>query len=353
MEVLDAHCHTVELGPLTDERFAAWCTESPWPPAPGTSFPDSRLGLAIRRWCAPALGLSPFAPLAEYAESRRSLPDAGARLLAAAGLSALLVDTGLTGGAALDELAAAAHAPVHSVVRLEQLAVSVAETAGGSGFGRSFSDALAAQLDAGAVAVKSIAAYRHGLDLDPERPGPAEVVRAADAWLRSGERLADPVLLRHLLWTAVDCGRPIQFHTGFGDPDAALLRADPAHLQPFCAATRSARVPIVLLHCYPYHRQAAWLAQLYPHVYADVGLAVTYTGARFDAVLAEFLELAPFGKVLYSSDAYGLPELYLVGAQQFRHSIRHVLADLPPGEAERIAGLVAAGNARRVYALDA
>jgi len=33
------------------------------------------------------------------------------------------------------------------------------------------------------------------------------------------------------------------------------------------------------------------------------------SGTRASAVLAEVLELAPFGKVLYSSDAFGLPEL--------------------------------------------
>jgi predicted TIM-barrel fold metal-dependent hydrolase len=133
--------------------------------------------------------------------------------------------------------------------------------------------------------------------------------------------------------------------------------SDPALLQPFCAATEAAGTPIVLLHCYPYHRQAGWLAHLYPHVYVDLGLTISYLGARSTVVLGEFLELAPFGKVLYSSDAYGLPELFLVGAAQFRHALYAVLTDfindgaIAPSDAARIAQAVAAANAVRLYGL--
>jgi uncharacterized protein len=96
---------------------------------------------------------------------------------------------------------------------------------------------------------------------------------------------------------------------------------------------------------------------VYPNVYLDVGLTVGHLGTRADAVLAEFLEPAPFGKVLFSTDAYLLPELYLVGATQFRHSLRRVLdawrADdaISAGDAARLTEMLSAGNARRVYGL--
>jgi hypothetical protein len=74
-------------------------------------------------------------------------------------------------------------------------------------------------------------------------------------------------------------------------------------------------------------------------------------------VLAEMLELTPFGKLLFSTDAYGLPELYLVGAELFRRALGALL-DRWTGEgawsrpdAERVAALIAAGNARRLYSL--
>jgi uncharacterized protein len=67
------------------------------------------------------------------------------------------------------------------------------------------------------------------------------------------------------------------------------------------------------------------------------------------------MELAPFGKLLYSSDAFGLPELYLLGAHTFRVALAEVLeAKVDAGEwsradARRIAGLACTGNAQRVY----
>ena len=120
-------------------------------------------------------------------------------------------------------------------------------------------------------------------------------------------------------------------------------------------ASINAGTSLILLHCYPYHRSAGWLAHMYPHVYVDIGLTVNYVGARAQAVLGEFLELAPFGKLLYSSDAYGLPELYLVGAAQFRHALRALLGGIVGdggmtlADAERVADAIGAGNATRVY----
>lgn len=60
-------------------------------------------------------------------------------------------------------------------------------------------------------------------------------------------------------------------------------------------------------------------------MYADLGAALVRTGARAAAVLAEILELAPFGKLLFSSGAHGLPELHVVGARLFREALTRVL----------------------------
>ncbi len=360
MDVLiDAHCHTVAAGELDAEAFELACTEAHLPAPAGVSYLDSQLGLAVRRWCAPALGLARHAEIDEYLARRSAIGWRAATqtLLRSAGLTTLLVDTGLAGADLLDPatLGGFADATVREVVRLEAVAEQVASTGvDASGFAAALAEALERRT-AHAVAVKSIIAYRAGLAVPAERPEPAEVRRRAGDWLRGGGgRLTDPVLLRHVLWAGVDTGLPLQLHTGFGDRDLALPGADPALLQPFLGAVA---VPVVLLHCYPYHRQAGWLAQVYPNVYLDVGLTVGHLGVRSDAVLAEFFELAPFGKVLFSTDAYLLPELYYIGATQFRHSLRRVLdawrADdaISAVAAERFAEGVCAGTARRVYAL--
>jgi predicted TIM-barrel fold metal-dependent hydrolase len=182
------------------------------------------------------------------------------------------------------------------------------------------------------------------------------VTRAAGGWLAGGgKRLDDIVLLRHLLWEALTLGLPLQLHTGFGDPDERLHRCDPALLTDFLRATADTGSPVLLLHCYPYHRNAAYLANVMPHVYLDVGLAIPHVGQRAPAVLAETLELAPFHKLLYSSDAYGLAELYLLAAAGFRQALAEVIHALGIGEPDgrRIADLIGSGNARRIYPLPA
>ena len=359
--LVDHHCHGVVRHPLDRPTFESYLTESDRPAPEGLSRFDSQLGLAVRRWCPPLLGLDPHSPPEAYLERRAELAPEKVtrRLLLASGISDYLVDTGLDGDlTGPPELAAASGARAHEVVRLEAAAEAVLrEGTSATGFASAFADALheAART---AVAVKSVVAYRHGLDVDPAPPAAAEVAAAAGAWLAAAARtasprLADPVLLRHVLWAGIDTGLPLQVHTGFGDPDLTLHRADPALLTPFLRA--ASRVDVVLLHGYPYHRNAAYLAHVFPHVYVDVGLALSHVGARAGAVLAEILELAPFGKVLFSTDAYGLPELYVVGAALFREHLGRVLngwiADgaCTAGDAERIAHLVASENARRVY----
>ncbi|MFF2081084.1 amidohydrolase family protein [Kitasatospora sp. NPDC058162] len=364
--LVDHHCHSVVAAELDDDALAGLLTESDRPPAPGCSPFDSAIGLAVRRWCPPVLGLPAHAPAADYLARRRELGAAEStrRLLAAAGLDTCLVDTGLTATAGrallpLTELAGATGAVVREVVRLETVAETV--SSGAEDWPRAVGEAVAAAA-ADAVAVKSVLAYRHGLAVPAERPARSAVVAAAGAWLRGGRgRLADPVLLHHLLRTAVDvCAElrlPLQLHTGFGDPDLTLHHADPSLLTDFVRAVEPSGVPLVLLHGYPYHRQAGWLAQAFPTVYTDLGLTASYTGPRVAAVLGEMLELVPFGKLLFSTDAYGLPELFVVGAAQFRYGLGMLLTDWQAAgacsapDARRLAQLVAADNARRLYRL--
>ncbi len=363
--LVDAHCHVVSTAELSPDEFALAATEGS---VPGPSYLDGPAGYAIRRWCAPVLDLPAGVPMSDYLARRSALGgvEVAGRLLRAAGLDTLLVDTGLGGPPpwlAPAALASTAEATWHEVVRLESVAAAVAASGvDAAGFASAYRTALARATEH-AVGVKSILAYRHGFAIDPERPSDASVTAAAGDWLRGGgSRLTDPVLLRFLLWCGVDTGLPVQLHTGFGDSDVPLRLADPALLQPFCAEVQAALgpapVPLVLLHCYPYHRQAGWLALVYPHVYVDVGLTVGQVGPRAAAVLPEFFELAPLGKLLFSTDAYQLPELYQVGAAAYRHALGRMLdswlADdaITADDAERIALAVGSATARRLYKLD-
>jgi uncharacterized protein len=367
LPLIDHHCHGVVNVPLDGPGLEALLTEAPGPPPPGTSMFDSQLGFAVRRWCAPLLDLEPSAPAGRYAERRAELGPAevNRRLLRAAQVDAWLVDTGYQTGEVLTppELEQVSGTPAREIVRLEAVAERVGRAGGdAASFGARFAEALSAGT-AGAVGLKSIAAYRYGLDFGPARPGPAEVTAAAGRWLRAldsdpAARLDDPVLLRHLIWTGVDTGLPVQFHVGFGDPDVRLHRADPSLMHDFLLATRQTGTAIMLLHCYPYHRQAGYLANVFPHVYMDVGEALNHVGARSRSVLAEAMELTPFHKMLYSSDAFGLPELHYLGAAGFRRDLARVtgafVADgaWSAADAGRAGHLIGVANARRVYRLD-
>jgi predicted TIM-barrel fold metal-dependent hydrolase len=362
LPLLDHHCHGVFGRDLDRAAFEANLTEAAAAhPGAGSLF-DTQVGFAVRRFCAPVLDLAAHATPEDYLARRAELGHAEvtARFLGAARLGGLCVDTGFTPEALLPPaaLGVAAHAPAYEIVRLEQVAEEVAATGVGAGdFANAVRERLAVRTR-DAVGVKSIAAYRVGLGLAPDRPDDRTVREAAARFLAtSPRRLADEVLHRFLVYCAVDLDLPVQFHCGYGDADVRLHECNPLLLTDLLRALQPAGVPVVLLHNYPYHREAGYLAQVFPHVYLDVSLATHNLGRRSVALLAEALELAPFAKLLYASDAYGLPELYHLGAVLFRHALSDLLSAgvaedaWRPGDADRMAALVGADNAKRVYRL--
>lgn len=446
--LIDHHCHGVIRRDVGRTGFELLLTEAGTAgtggPLGGSVF-DSQLGFAVRRWCAPLLDLDPHAAPDAYLERRNELGhvEVTERMLRAAGLEALCVDTGFEPEPLLSppELGRSADASAYEIIRLEQIAEQVAQQIiEGGGSAATFADDVRSRLAErarDAVAVKSIAAYRHGLDLSGKRPTDAEVAAAADRWLTelsrqrqrrrntdtdtdtdtmisrtdksadvplapppsttttrlandtgdefpvppstattirradktaevplasapapSSIRLMDETLHRFLIWCGVDLGLPVQFHVGYGDADVDLDRCDPLLLTRLLRALEPTGVPVMLLHNYPFHRHAGYLAQVYSNVFIDVGLATHNLGRGSKTLIAEALELAPFGKVLYSSDAFALPELHYLGALLFRRGLADFLRAgveddaWTAGDADRVTRMISAENARRVYRLD-
>ncbi len=367
LRLVDHHVHGATRGELSADAFEDAITESDRRRRPGQSSFDSQVGFSILRWCAPVLDLEPHSRASSYLSRRRDLgpEEVNRRLLRASGVAEHLVDTGFAAADLLDveEMGAAAGSRTREVVRLESVAEEVAAGAPtASGYAAAFDDRLAARLASGAVGTKSILAYRHGLDVDPTRPVPSDVTAAASRWLRAVEaagtaRVSDPVLLRHCLWAGVDAGLPLQIHTGFGDTDLDLHRSNPVLLTDFLRLAEPWGTPVVLLHCYPFHREAGYLAQMFPNVFFDVGEAVNYLGVQSVQLVAESLELGPFTKQLFSSDAWGPAELHYLGAHLWRRAMAAVLGrvvadgDWSLAEAMRVASMVGAGNATALYGL--
>lgn len=357
VRLVDHHVHGCRLTPSDRSWFENALNEANTDPlARFDSAFDSQLGFAVRAHCGPLLGLPRHAEADAYWNRRSEIPEPELAkvFLSAAQASDWLVDTGFAHGVAdLDQMTALAVGEVHEVVRLESVAEQAAAAAGD--YASAFDDILW-QRTRDAVATKSILAYRGGFIGDLSDPSPAEIAAAATRWRDAGgTHLTDRVLLRFGLHRALRLGTPLQFHVGFGDRDCDLHTANPVHLLDFLRV--SGDTPVMLLHCYPYEREAGYLAQAFNNVYLDGGLAINYLGARSGAFIERLLEMAPFRKILYSSDGFGPAELHYLGARLWRAGIattvqRFVDADdWSHADAVRVVDLIAHENAERVYEL--
>lgn len=366
--LIDHHCHGVSPDELDWTRFQALFSESYRPPPPGTNEFQKPLGLAIRAFCAPLIDLEPHCSGEAYVERRLALGagEVNRRLMRAAGLECLIVDTGHRSSAihTFEETGALAGRPAYEVVRIEAILEEVAASGvSASDFARAFSDRLA-ERSRDAVGLKSIVAYRCTFAIPQTAPQAHEVEDAAGRWMQAAARdgrfrVADPTVIRHGLWTGAEICRdrklPLQLHVGFGDPDIYMHACDPTHFTEFLAAMEKWEVAVTLLHNWPFLKEAQWLSEIFANVYYDAGVILNYGAAESERILREALQIGKFQKFLFSTDAFGLSELYYLGAFLFRRAFARILdgwiADgyCSARDAEEIVDLVAQANARRIY----
>ncbi|HWE10832.1 MAG TPA: amidohydrolase family protein [Solirubrobacteraceae bacterium] len=293
------------------------------------------------RLLADHLGCEP-GEQAVYEHRRQTPPDVYASsMLRATGTELLFIDDGFppaSVGTSPEELGGLAGCDARPVMRIERVAELVGP--------ESLDDlrrAIAAARANGYVALKTIAAYRGGLDLEALPPSTrsdrvegAAVRPVLLAALEANEATGDPL--------------PVQIHTGFGDQDLFLPTARPELLKPLIE--RFAQTRFVLLHCYPFVREAGWLAHVYGNVFFDLSLTIPHV-ARPEQALAEALELAPVSKLLYASDAARTPELYLLASIWWRDALAAVLPPLLGDDAAAVAaGMVMRANALGVYRVE-
>lgn len=217
----------------------------------------------------------------------------------------------------------------------------------------------------GYISLKTIAAYRTGLAI--EEVGEDEAARAFGPVRQEAEsgalRLRSKPLidffLRRALRHAADQHLPIQFHTGYGDPDLDLRLANPLHLRPIFEDPSLADVAIILLHeSYPYTAEAAYLAVSYPNAYLDLAFTLPPLD-RFELLRVTRIALgaAPGGKIMVSSDGVGIPEHYWLGAVRAREIVAQVLTEMVGADeldretARTIGRMILHDNAVRVYSL--
>ena len=366
--ILDQHCHALlrdgaVRGPAA---YAGFFTESGDPAIHAHHAAETVFYRWAIRELAALLGCAPTTD-GVLAARVGVAPDALARrLLGGANIALLLVDHGYQTDATWTPAEMATRVPcrVLPILRLETLAQAlIVQHETFDGVVDAYSATVERARADGFVGLKSIIAYRTGLAVKATSRddavaafGPLKERARRDGRVRLAAKPLNDYLLVRALEIAQRQGLPVQFHTGFGDADLDLREANPLHLRPLLESGRYASVPFVLLHAsYPYVRELGYLAAIYPNVYADVGLAVPHLAAEVPAMLRQLLGLAPTTKVVYSSDASQIPELYWLAARWGRRGLATVLDELvalgalAAGEALTVARGVLGGNAASVY----
>jgi uncharacterized protein len=334
--IVDNHCHSLLRNqPPDDDAFRIHLTESAFPEIARDHIPTSLAYHWAIREMAALLDCEPTPDAVHAARRDRGVEWLTREVVQRARFKSWLIDTGYGAETtfSLDELRDLAPCRIEEVLRLEPLIEGlILDASTFDGFIDTYRAAISGLRDRGIVGMKSVLAYRTGLHIeDVARDDAARAFATVhESGKRAGSlRIESKPLLDHLIVIAVSesarQGVPIQFHTGLGDPDLDLTLVDPAALR-VLFADRFRAAPIVLLHTgYPYVRSLAYLAAMFPNVYADMGEAILFAPGEATEIYRELLGLAPASKLLFSTDASLVPELYWIGARIGRRALGRVL----------------------------
>lgn len=356
LKAVDQHAHPV-LKAESELPFAAAFTEATDPVSWERDTPH---GLFYRRSIRQLAKLYRCAARDVEVLAVRKRVDLTARTalcLQESNLKALLLDDGLMPDDIMPLDWHGQFLPVRRLLRIEQLVEGLLATHESfEEFDSAFTERLQ-NLTKEEVGLKTIAAYRGGLDV-PDATRAKAAKEFARARGKAGVYASSfySYVFHHALEIAHEKNVPVQFHTGFGDPDLALEKSNPLLLRP---VIERYSFPVVLLHAgYPYAREAGFLSSVYSNVWVDFGLALPFlsvSGMR--NCLRQLLELTPLNKLLYSSDASLIPELYYLGSINSRAVLADVLeecvkdGDLEASEASEAARWIMAENSERLYSL--
>ena len=366
--IVDHHCHSLlRRQPEDDGAFRNHLTETYFPEIVRDHVQHTLVYHWAIRELAAFLGCDPEPDAVHAARRGRGVEQLAREVVERANFRTWLVDTGygMDTTFSLDELRRIVPCEIREIVRLEPLIERLILAADSfDGFLDTYREALSDLRGSGYVGMKSVIAYRSGLQIEPvDRESAGAAFRPVhEAARRAGRlRIESKPLLDFLIVAAVEEAArqevPIQFHTGLGDPDLDLTKADPAALRLlFSDAYRAA--PIVLLHTgYPYVRSMAYLAAMFPNVYADFGEVQLFVAGDLRQIVRELIGLAPASKILFSTDASLVPELYWLGAQAGRRAFSQVfdehIADglIDERTAMDMAEMILWRNSERIYRL--
>lgn len=379
-DVVDAHTHPYRMEDLLgrgSEGFdtrAAFLGESfhsssridedLWPFVDGLTG-STVLAIALVRWLARHLGCEPTREAVTAEREARLQADAVGYtkgLLEAARVVAVFADEGFPQPRiTAEEFAQTLGTTVYRVTRLEPWILQHRDGSFDdlvSGVEAETADAFS---DPNCVAIKSIVAYRTGLDVgDPSAADAAAAFGGwkGDAWRESREH-AKPVrdfLIRRALASAKQNDRPFHFHCGGGDPDIDIAHAAPQNLFPLLIDVQ--HQPVVLVHAgYPWIREAGYIASVLPNVYLELSELIPWGWGQVEWALEMLIGTVPAAKLLYGSDEAGEPESFWLSAVLARAALERVLTrfverdHISAEDAERLGRLVLADACRGLHGL--
>ncbi|KAK9158677.1 hypothetical protein Scep_005251 [Stephania cephalantha] len=338
IDLVDSHAHNL-VSPDSDFPFLRCFSE-----AQGDALQQSIHSLSFKRSVRDVAELYGCEKSLRGVEAHRAssgLHSISSKCFGEARISALLIDDGIVLDKMLDLQSHRSFAlVVRRIVRIERLAEAILDNEIPNGskwtldlFTKIFKEKLNS-IAGEAVALKSVAAYRSGLEINPfvekkdAEEGLSEVLSCEKPIRIQNKSLIDYIFLCSLD-IALCFDLPIQIHTGFGDSDLDLRLSNPLHLRAVLEDKRYSKCRIVLLHAsYPFSKEASYLASVYSQVYLDFGLAVPKLSVHgMISSVKELLELAPIKKVMFSTDGYAFPETFYLGAKRAREVVLSVLCD--------------------------
>jgi predicted TIM-barrel fold metal-dependent hydrolase len=282
-----------------------------------------------------------------------------ARLFGDAGIDTLLVDEGGS-GITLEQLGTLVPVRLRRVARSDNFIRDLLpEKDTWTAFFQSYQEALDKAIADGAIAFKSVIAYRTGLDVQPVSE--AEARRNFEASRADAESTQKPFrdfLLCHTMDVARERGLWIHIHAAVGDPDIVYARANPALLYPLLHSERFRTNQVVLVHGgWPWVGEAAAMVAILPNVYLDVSEGAIYGMPNIRQRIFEALEACPYTKILYGADG-SVPEALWIVARRFKAVLGRVLEELiaegfcSRPEAYQAARCILSDNAVRLYGLE-
>ncbi len=340
--VVDNHCHPILLQQHMDVlQFRSYFSEATHPSFAQKHLPNTVYYLWLLRQMASIYGSSRAEEAVIAARSRQSADTLLRSLIQAANIDTLVLDVAHP---ASDEcysperISQVGQCRTVSLLRLETLMQRlVAEHNDFDEMVERFSLEVSAIREKGYCGLKSIVAYRTGLDIAEWSKDDA-VSSFAEARIEAATkgqlRIAHKPLIDYLLHIAfakaAEQQIPIQFHTGYGDGDLDMRLANPLHLRAVLERPDYRSMQVVLLHeSYPYCQFGAYLAAIYPHVYFDLSYTIPFVDKlEMLNFTRQALSIAPVSKLMYSSDGIHVPEMHWAAALRGRKIIGQVLQEM-------------------------